>query len=470
MDAYKHQSRSDDNAPSEHMRLAAILDQMPVGIGIFDQQGHLYHANQHFETAAGGAISSIHAMSGAFWRGYAADGSLLDEQFYPGLQALKGQVATPGVDFVRTSHDGQERWIGVSAVPLTAPGSPGVVGAVVVIEDVAHRRHAMEQQRASEARFRRFAEYSSNALWIAAVETGKIAYLSPAAQRIWSDCRSITTLAEWLETVHPDDRVHASESRRRVAMGDVQCFSYRLVGDSGAISHHLRETSFPIPGIDGEDACIGGIVEDVSPEIQVYLVQRAGVEDIQLMNELRGCARRIKTFKNEADLLDVAEVLNPGCVLVDLRGLALPAQALADLLRNRPPDLQLIVIGSRNTSASEVIRAMRAGAIDFLLEPIPAGAIAQSVYAACAALPARAADAMDDCNNIGLRLAALPRREREVLLGLVTGGTNKSIARTLGISPRTVEVHRAHLMERLNVRSLSDLLHLAHTAGLPRPS
>lgn len=72
---------------------------------------------------------------------------------------------------------------------------------------------------------------------------------------------------------------------------------------------------------------------------------------------------------------------------------------------------------------------------------------------------------MEDAPDPSARFRQLSRREREVPEGLVAGGTNKSIARELGISPPTIEVHRAHLMERLNARSLSELLQMVHQAG-----
>ena len=65
-----------------------------------------------------------------------------------------------------------------------------------------------------------------------------------------------------------------------------------------------------------------------------------------------------------------------------------------------------------------------------------------------------------------LRIASLSTREREVLDGLITGGSNKTIARDLGISPRTVELHRAHLMKRIGAHSLPEVLQTAVVAGL----
>jgi PAS domain S-box-containing protein len=451
---------------SEHLRLANILDQMPVGIGIFDKSGSLFHSNRHFERAAGGAIPTIHSMGGAFWRAISPDGAAIDEQSYPGILALKGQVATPGIDFLRKTEEGKERWVGVSAVPLTVPGTAGVVGAVVVVEDIEERRRASDQLKAKEIRFRRFAEYSSNAIWIANVETGRIEYFSPAAFRIWSDHDGVETLAEWAETVHPDDRQRALESRRLVANGHVERFEYRIVDRDGAITRHVRETSFPIPGVQSEDDCIGGIVEDISPNVQIYLVQRPGIDGSDLVEELRRSARRIKTFSCQEDLMNVADVLNPGCVVVDMRGSDAAFLPLPQILKGRPADLQVIFVGSSETPASQVIDAMRAGAVDYILAPMPKGAVTRAVQKACEALPSRLEAIGNDRHELSQRLANLPQREREVLVDLISGGTNKTIARRLNLSPRTVEVHRAHLMERLNVRTLTELLQLAHKAGM----
>jgi PAS domain S-box-containing protein len=451
---------------SEHLRLANILDQMPVGIGIFDESGRLFHSNQHFEKAAGGAIPTIRSMGGSVWRAITPDGLAVDEQSYPGIRALKGQVATPGIDFLRKTEEGKERWVGVSAVPLTVPGAPGVVGAVVVVEDIEERRRASELLKANEIRFRRFAEYSSNAIWIANVETGLIEYFSPAAFKIWAGHDGIEALSDWAETIHPDDRQRAVECRRMVANGDVQRFEYRIVDRDGTITRHVRETSFPIPGVQSEDDCIGGIVEDISPEVQIYLVQRSGGDGSDLVHELRQSARRIKTFSCQEDLMNVADVLNPGCVVVDMRGADTALHPLPHVLKGRPADLQVIFVGSPETPASQVIDAMRAGAVDYILAPMPKGAIARAVQKACEALPSRLEAVGNDRHELSRRLANLPRREREVLVDLMSGGTNKSIARRLKLSPRTVEVHRAHLMDRLNVRTLTELLQLAHKAGM----
>ena len=451
---------------TEHLRLASILDQMPVGIGIFDQGGQLFHCNRHFEAAAGGPIPSIDAMNDPHWRALTEDGLVIDKRDYPGLRALNGQVATPGIDFIRRQADGSEHWVAVSAVPLTQKEAGSVVGAVVVVEEAGQRRRHVEQLRAREVRFRRFAKYSSNALWIANLASGEIEFLSPLASKIWSHSRNVITLDDWCQSVHHDDLQRAVNCRRLVAEGLVQRFKYRIVDERGDVVRHVRETSFLIPGEDGDqEDCIGGIVEDISPEMQIYLVQ-PNSQSGDLLTALRQSALRIKTFSSQENLMNVAEVLNAGCVIVDLRHQEPGQLDLHAVLKHKPADLQVVFVGAPGTSVSHAMDAMRAGAVDYLIEPLAEGDLARAIQKACDALPSRHDIESVERSQLADRVATLPRREREVFQGLALAGTNKTIARQLGISPRTVEVHRAHLMERLNVRNLSELLRLAHQIGL----
>src|SRR5690606_28155486 len=108
---------------------------------------------------------------------------------------------------------------------------------------------------------------------------------------------------------------------------------------------------------------------------------------------------------------------------------------------------------------------MKAGAVEFIEKPFEKSALLAAIDAAFERLDesgkhaARAADA-------AVRIAALTSREQDVLKGLASGLPNKTIAYDLGISPRTVEVHRANLMSKLGVRSLSDALRIAFAANL----
>jgi FixJ family two-component response regulator len=160
-------------------------------------------------------------------------------------------------------------------------------------------------------------------------------------------------------------------------------------------------------------------------------------------------------------------VLAPGCVLVDLRSAKTEGLSVPRELKARSIPLPTIALDRPGADAGDAVLVMKAGAADYL------------VVEDEAALRAPLAAAIAECHglirptqrdeNAGARLANLTPREREVLVGLVDGGTNKVIAQRLGISPRTVELHRAQVMSRLNASSLTELLQIALAAGL-KPS
>ena len=136
-------------------------------------------------------------------------------------------------------------------------------------------------------------------------------------------------------------------------------------------------------------------------------------------------------------------------------------------LKARSIALQAIALDGPGADAQAAVTAMKAGAIDYL------------IVADDASLSAALTTAMAECfstlrptkrdENAGARVARLTPREREVLVGLVDGGTNKVIGQKLGISPRTVELHRAQVINRLNASSLTEVLQIALAAGL-KPS
>ena len=153
-----------------------------------------------------------------------------------------------------------------------------------------------------------------------------------------------------------------------------------------------------------------------------------------------------------------------GCVLLDVRMPEMDGLEVQEALRERGVTMPVIVL-TGHADVSIAVRAMKGGAVDFLEKPfekavlIAANEAAFDRLTAADGAAARAAEAT-------VVLAVLTPREREVLEGLAQGLPNKTIAYDLGISPRTVEVHRANLMAKLDVRSLSDALRLAFAAGL----
>lgn len=148
------------------------------------------------------------------------------------------------------------------------------------------------------------------------------------------------------------------------------------------------------------------------------------------------------------------------CVLTDVRMPGLDGIELLRCLKDRGIRAPVVVMTAHGDVATAV-QAMKAGAVDFIEKPFDDGVLLAAVSAAFddTAMPRIAAAA-------AAHVAALPPRERQVLDLLTAGKSNKEIARDLGLSPRTVEVHRARMMERLGVGSLAEAVRLAVQAEL----
>ncbi|WP_161138963.1 PAS domain S-box protein [Propylenella binzhouense] len=342
----------------------------------------------------------------------------------------------------------------------------GFIGAAI---DVTAQRRAESAIRASEAQFRSFAEHSSTLIWIGDPGAGRIIYLSAAYERIWGiPCEGApASLAEWIDTIHPDDRQQVERALGTVSAGEVAQFEYRIIRPADGSIRWLRETSFPIRDEHDRVTRIGGITEDLTQEDgrQVYVVSARAAEARRLADLVRAAGYRARTFDSASAFLDIAPVLAPGCVLVDLRNARREGVNIPRELKARSIALPTIALDARAADIASAVAAMKAGAVDYLTvtdEESLRSSLANAM-AEChgAARPATSGE------NAGARLARLTQREREVLLGLVEGGTNKTIGQELGISPRTVELHRAQVMHRLNASNLTELLQIALAAGIP---
>ena len=372
-----------------------------------------------------------------------------------------------GIEYrVRGRDDGITRHIATSGRTTFVQGrAVNFIGAAI---DVTAQRKVEAAIRASEAQFRSFAAHSSNLIWIGDPKAGTIIYRSAAYERIWGLPRgeTPTLLTEWMKDVHPDDRQQVEHALASVASGEVELFEYRIVRPADRAVRWLRDTSFPIPDETGAVTRIGGITEDLTQEDirQVYVVSARLDEARRLAGLVRTLGYRARTFGSGSAFLDMAPVLAPGCVLVDLRkardeGLSIPRE-----LKARSLTLPTIALDAPGAGVTAAVAAMRAGAVDYVIETSEADLIATLATSMAECHGAIRPTTRDD--NAGARVGRLTSRERDVLVGLVEGGTNKSIAQKLGISPRTVELHRAQVMNRLNASNLTELLQTALAAGV----
>jgi len=172
------------------------------------------------------------------------------------------------------------------------------------------------------------------------------------------------------------------------------------------------------------------------------------------------------TFESSEVFLNAAKTFKPGCALLDVRLPGMSGLEVQEQLNRIRNDLPVIVMTAQG-DIQTAVRAMKAGAIDFLEKPYSDHALLGSIEAALA--KENPSDRNSEMADAVQRITALSPREREVLEGLMDGRPNKVIAYHLGISVRTVEVHRARMMERLGMRQLADALRLGIMAKLNAP-
>ncbi len=171
-----------------------------------------------------------------------------------------------------------------------------------------------------------------------------------------------------------------------------------------------------------------------------------------------------RPFAGGADLLENIRHLEPGAILLDIRMPGMDGFQVMDALLQREIDWPVIVMTGHG-EVSIAVRAMKMGAVDFLEKPFGEEVVLAALKRAFAALSERA-EKSDRQRESKARIAGLSPREIEVLRGLLAGLPNKVLARRLDISLRTVEMHRANMMSRLEVTSLAAALMLAVSAGL----
>lgn len=199
--------------------------------------------------------------------------------------------------------------------------------------------------------------------------------------------------------------------------------------------------------------CVIHVVEDDQPmrDSLVMLLEEAGY--------------KVRAYAMAEDLMALGAATEPGCVVSDVRMPGMDGLTLLRRLRAGGSALPLILITGHG-DISMAVTAMKAGAFDFLEKPFEADALLAAIEAA---LRLRSSDANgEDAETARRRLEKLTSREYEVLDHLVAGKSNKEAAAKLGISPRTVEFHRAHIMEKTGAKGLPQLVRLwLATRALP---
>lgn len=161
-------------------------------------------------------------------------------------------------------------------------------------------------------------------------------------------------------------------------------------------------------------------------------------------------------FADAATFLDVWQPEWQGCLVVDMRMPGMDGLELIDRLRERGSTMPVIVVTGHGDVAS-ARHAFRANAVDFLQKPIDEASLLQAIEEAFAR-QATATERTRDMDEFERRIGALTPREREVLDLVVAGRHNREIAASLGISVRTVEVHKARILGKVGVQNVTQLV------------
>jgi two-component system, LuxR family, response regulator FixJ len=202
------------------------------------------------------------------------------------------------------------------------------------------------------------------------------------------------------------------------------------------------------------------------PDIPVFIVDDdpSVREALALLLKIEGYAAQC--FGDGASFFEAVRSMSPACVILDLH---LPGESGFDILRKLVAERVAapILVISGVADIATAVEAMKYGALDFLEKPFSSDAIVERVRAAVKVWREAWGGEIDGLACFPGR-HLLTGREREVLSQVAKGASNKEAGRRLGISPRTVEVHRARIMDKLGARNAADLIRIVFSEASTR--
>jgi FixJ family two-component response regulator len=208
-------------------------------------------------------------------------------------------------------------------------------------------------------------------------------------------------------------------------------------------------------GISGMISELGHIIAVVDDE---KLLQNS------LAKVLSSSGHNVSTFGSGIEFLAALAELNPECVFLDVRMPGMEGIEVLDSIRQTHSTTPVIMM-SGFADVNMAVKAMQSGASDFIEKPFKPEDILEILRKVLVQAPDKGSmQAADDAAKS--KISELSNREQQVFGCLVQGMQNKVVAKELGISPRTVEVHRARIMERLNATNFAQLVQLAVLAGM----
>jgi two-component system, LuxR family, response regulator FixJ len=176
---------------------------------------------------------------------------------------------------------------------------------------------------------------------------------------------------------------------------------------------------------------------------------------------LKSLGLATSTYSSAADFLANYDLHQPGCAIVDVRMPGMSGLELQAELNRRAAIIPVIFI-TGHADVPMAVDAMQNGAFDFLQKPFTDQDLSDRVQRALAS-DRNHREQLKDKEQIRQRVEALTPREREVMTLVTAGKPNKIMAAELGVSQRTVEIHRAHVMEKMGTSSLAQLVRMTMT-------
>jgi len=202
----------------------------------------------------------------------------------------------------------------------------------------------------------------------------------------------------------------------------------------------------------------------ITSDAAVFVVDDDSLIRDSIEQLVRSVGLKANPFSSAEMFLDTELPDKPGCLVLDIRMSGLSGLDLQDELLKRGTLIPIIFITGHAT-VSMSVRAMRAGAVDFLQKPFEDQELLDLVHHAIEQ-NRKARMELAEINKIEQRITSLTMREREILVLVTTGMLNNRIADNLSISENTVKTHRARIMRKMEVKSLAELVRVTEKAGI----